>query len=176
MPLIVAIIVGRVVWVIYQRNLTDYDRKFTDDEFFAGFLSFMLGLLASILIVPFLTSNIKIGYTQNGEYDLLAISSDNKFIMYDIDGNNFNFVYDDNGTPTHISTTKTNRIIRIHQIKETEVGYVNISKEYKYNTLYTHLLLFPYSLIWDISPEEKMIYDVHINPANILITKEEASN
>lgn len=175
MPLIVAIIVGRAILVIGKRNLTEFDKKYTDNEFMIGLYSVMLGLLASALILATFSSSIKIGYKQIGEYNLIAASSDNKYVMSDISTGNFDFVYDNDGTPTHVTSTKTNQL-NIHKIKETEVGYVIKSTKYKYNTLYTHLLLFPYSFVWDFYPEEEMIYNVYINPTNILITKEEASN
>ena len=163
------------MWTVLNRCLTDYERDFENGIFVAGLYSFILGLLSSLVIVVLFYPSIKVGNKQIGEYDLITVSSDNKYVMSDISAGNFNFVYDNDGTPTHVTSTKNNQI-NIHEIKETEVGYVTKSINYKYNTLYTHLLLFPYAFAWDITPEKKMVYDVYINPTNILITKEEASN
>lgn len=175
MPLIVAIIVGRIVWTVSKRCLTDYEWDLENGIFVAGLYSFIFGLLSSLVIAVLFYPSIKVGHTKIGEYDLIPISADNKFAIIDEASFNFNFIYDNNGSTTHVYTNKSNDI-HIHEIQEDEVCHVSISTEFKYNTLYTHLLLFPYAFAWDISPDKKMIYDVYINPTNILITKEEASN
>ena len=162
------------MWTLSNRCMTDYERDLEDGIFVVGLYSFMLGLLSSLIVAVLLYPSIKVGHTEIGEYDLIPISADNKFAIIDVAGVNLNFIYDNNGSPTHVYTNKSNDI-HIHEIQEDEVCHVSISTEFKYNTLYTHLLLFPYAFAWDISPDKKMIYDVYINPTNILITKEEAS-